>query len=105
MMVVQSQTPNDGTHIVPLPTRTNVRCWGNCRDTFAWEPIACPTVYHPPPRNERERTTIDRFIERSGYCPTDDDKLEEGLRRVARQAAQNEIGKKPEVTVVVSRLS
>jgi len=35
---------------------------------------------------------------------TDDDKLEEGLRRVARQSAQNEIGKKPEVTVVISRL-
>ena len=35
----------------------------------------------------------------------DDDKLNEGLRRVARQTAQDEIGKKPEVTVVVSRLS
>ncbi|SFN35559.1 ribonuclease J [Roseovarius lutimaris] len=35
----------------------------------------------------------------------DDDKLEEGLRRVARQSTQNEIGKRPEVTVVISRLS
>ena len=35
----------------------------------------------------------------------DDDKLNEGLRRVARQTALDEIGKKPEVTVVVSRLS
>ncbi len=35
----------------------------------------------------------------------DDEKLNEGLRRVVRQAAQDEIGKKPEVTVVVSRLS
>ncbi|MBE0452215.1 ribonuclease J [Roseovarius autotrophicus] len=35
----------------------------------------------------------------------DDDKLEEGLRRVARQSAQNEIGKRPEVTVVISRLA
>lgn len=35
----------------------------------------------------------------------DDKALDEGLRRVARQSAQNEIGKKPEVTVVVSRLS
>ena len=35
----------------------------------------------------------------------DDDALNEGLRRVARQTAQDEIGKKPEVTVVVSRLS
>jgi ribonuclease J len=35
----------------------------------------------------------------------DDDKLNEGLRRIVRQTAQDEIGKKPEVTVVVSRLS
>jgi ribonuclease J len=36
---------------------------------------------------------------------TDDDKLEEGLRRVARQSTQTEIGKRPEVTVVISRLT
>ncbi|MGR3321971.1 MAG: ribonuclease J [Pseudooceanicola sp.] len=35
----------------------------------------------------------------------DDDKLEDALRRVVRQGAQDEIGKKPEVTVVISRLS
>ncbi|MHA6347160.1 ribonuclease J [Roseivivax sp. CAU 1761] len=35
----------------------------------------------------------------------DDDALEEMLRRAVRNAAQNAIGKKPEVTVVVSRLS
>lgn len=35
----------------------------------------------------------------------DDDALNEGLKRVARQSALNEIGRKPEVTVVVSRLS
>ncbi len=35
----------------------------------------------------------------------DDDALNEGMRRVVRQTAQDEIGKKPEVTVVVSRLS
>ncbi|MGR3434107.1 MAG: ribonuclease J [Shimia sp.] len=34
----------------------------------------------------------------------DDDKLEDELKRIARQSAQSEIGKKPEVTVVVSRL-
>ncbi|WP_424986065.1 ribonuclease J [Microbulbifer sp. S227A] len=34
----------------------------------------------------------------------DDDKLEEALRRAARQTAQAEIGKKPEVTVVISRM-
>ncbi len=49
---------------------------------------------------------LGQFLGRAGdKTLTDDDKLEEGLRRVARQAAQNEIGKKPEVTVVVSRLS
>jgi len=36
---------------------------------------------------------------------TDDVKLEKELRNVARRAAQGEIGKKPEVTVIVSRLS
>jgi ribonuclease J len=35
----------------------------------------------------------------------DDAKLNEGLKRVARQSALDEIGRKPEVTVVVSRLS
>lgn len=34
----------------------------------------------------------------------DDDKLEEGLRRIVRQTGQTEIGKKPEVTVVISRM-
>ena len=35
----------------------------------------------------------------------DDDALEDGLRKVARQSALGEIGKKPEVTVIISRLS
>ncbi|MEO0357986.1 MAG: ribonuclease J, partial [Pseudomonadota bacterium] len=35
---------------------------------------------------------------------TDDGKLEEELRRMTRNIAQSEIGKKPEVTVVISRL-
>ena len=35
---------------------------------------------------------------------TDDDKLEETLRRIVRQTAQTEIGKKPEVSVVISRM-
>ncbi|WP_372893977.1 ribonuclease J, partial [Rhodosalinus sp.] len=34
----------------------------------------------------------------------DDDRLEDGLRRIVRNTAFNEIGKKPEVTVVISRL-
>jgi ribonuclease J len=33
-----------------------------------------------------------------------DDKLEEEIRRVIRQVAMEEIGKKPEVNVVISRL-
>ncbi|MFV2001726.1 MAG: ribonuclease J [Paracoccaceae bacterium] len=35
----------------------------------------------------------------------DDDKLIEAIRRIVRKSAMDEIGKKPEVTVVVSRLS
>ena len=35
----------------------------------------------------------------------DDDKLDEAVRKVVRQVAMEEIGKKPEVTVVVSRLA
>ena len=34
----------------------------------------------------------------------DDEKLDEAVRRIVRQVAMEEIGKKPEVTVVVSRL-
>jgi ribonuclease J len=34
----------------------------------------------------------------------DDDKLDEAIRRIARQVAMEEVGKRPEVTVVVSRL-
>ena len=48
---------------------------------------------------------LNQFLTRSNKKTLrDDDKLEEGLRRVARQSANNEIGKKPEVTVVVSRM-
>ncbi|MFN3970486.1 MAG: ribonuclease J [Gemmobacter sp.] len=35
----------------------------------------------------------------------DDEKLDEAMRRVVRQVAMAEIGKKPEVTVVISRLA
>jgi ribonuclease J len=35
----------------------------------------------------------------------DDDALEDGLRKIVRQSSQGEIGKKPEVTVVISRLN
>ncbi|MFT6652925.1 MAG: ribonuclease J [Celeribacter sp.] len=36
---------------------------------------------------------------------SDDDKLEEEMRRIIRRSTQQEIGKKPEVQVVISRLS
>ena len=49
---------------------------------------------------------LSQFIGRAGAKTlTDDDKLEDGLRRITRQTTQNEIGKKPEVTVVISRLA
>jgi ribonuclease J len=36
---------------------------------------------------------------------SNDDKLDEALRKIVRQVAMEEIGKKPEVVVVVSRLA
>ncbi|MBT8155828.1 ribonuclease J [Epibacterium ulvae] len=48
---------------------------------------------------------LNQFLMRAGAKTLrDDDKLEENLRRVARQTAMSEIGKKPEVTVIVSRM-
>ena len=48
---------------------------------------------------------LSQFVGRAGVKTlANDDKLEEGLRRAARQSYQQEIGKKPEVTVVISRL-
>jgi ribonuclease J len=49
---------------------------------------------------------LSQFLNRANEKTLSDDaKLEEALRRIVRQSTQNEIGKKPEVTVVVSRLS
>jgi ribonuclease J len=46
------------------------------------------------------------FVNRAGRkAMRDEEKLEKELKRIVRQSAQNEIGKKPEVTIVVSRLS
>ena len=45
------------------------------------------------------------FADRAGKkLLKDDAKLEEEIRRLVRQVAMEEIGKKPEVTVVISRL-
>ncbi len=49
---------------------------------------------------------LSQFMNRAGELTlADDDKLEADLRRIARNTAQEEIGKKPEVTVVISRLT
>ncbi len=49
---------------------------------------------------------LSQFVGRAGEKTlADDDKLEEGMRRIVRNTAQAEIGKKPEVTVVISRMS
>ncbi|NHQ72945.1 ribonuclease J [Roseovarius gahaiensis] len=48
---------------------------------------------------------LSQFMGRAGRrTMADDEKLEDGLRKVARQSAQTEIGKRPEVTVIISRL-
>ena len=49
---------------------------------------------------------LNQFLMRAGSKTlSDDKKLEVELRRIARHTAQSEIGKKPEVTIVISRLS
>jgi ribonuclease J len=48
---------------------------------------------------------LNQFLMRAGKKTLkDDDKLEQELKRIARQTSQSEIGKKPEVTVIVSRM-
>ena len=48
---------------------------------------------------------LSQFIGRAGgKTRGDDDKMEQALKRVVRQICQAEIGKSPEVTVLVSRL-
>lgn len=54
---------------------------------------------------EAIESELARFLDRAGRSTLgDDDRLDEALRRVVRQIAMEEVGKKPEVTVVVSRL-
>ncbi len=48
---------------------------------------------------------VNEFLERSNAkTMRDDDKIDDAVRRIVRQASLEEVGKKPEVTVVVSRL-
>jgi ribonuclease J len=57
------------------------------------------------PLAEMMETELDEFVGKAGRkLLSDDAKLDEALRRVVRQVAMEEIGKKPEVTVVISRL-
>jgi ribonuclease J len=58
------------------------------------------------PLNETMEAELTEFLERaSGKILSDDDKLDEALKRIVRQVAMEEIGKKPEVRVVISRLT
>ncbi len=55
--------------------------------------------------NEVIEAELEEFVSRAGHkVLADDDRLNDGLRRVVRQVVMEEIGKKPEVTIVVSRL-
>ncbi len=55
--------------------------------------------------NEIIEAELEDFIARAGHkVLADDDRLTDGMRRVVRQVVMEEIGKKPEVTIVVSRL-
>ena len=48
---------------------------------------------------------LSQYLGRAGRkTKADDDALEKELKRIARQTCAAEIGKKPEVTVIVSRL-
>ncbi len=49
---------------------------------------------------------LNQFLMRAkARTRADDDALEDALRKIVRQSSQGEIGKKPEVTIVISRLS
>lgn len=57
------------------------------------------------PLNESMEAELGEFLSRAGRkILKDDERMEEEVRRIARQVAVEEIGKKPEVTVVISRL-
>ncbi|TCP58625.1 ribonuclease J [Rhodovulum bhavnagarense] len=58
------------------------------------------------PLSEVLEADLDQFLRRADdRTLADDDKLEEAMRRITRQIAQAEIGKRPEVKVIISRLS
>ena len=58
------------------------------------------------PLAETMEQELTEFLEGAGgKVLSDDDKLDEALKRIVRQVAMEEIGKKPEVRVVISRLA
>jgi ribonuclease J len=66
-----------------------------------------------PPKSAKGRdlaevleSELTDFLTRSGKkLLKDDEKLEDALKKITRQVSMEEIGKKPEVTVVISRLT
>ena len=55
---------------------------------------------------ETMEAELTEFLEKAGgKLLSDDDKLDEAMKRIVRQVAMEEIGKKPEVRVVISRLA
>ena len=57
------------------------------------------------PLSEQIEAELAEFLERANArVIASDDKLDEAVRRIVRQVTMEEIGKKPEVTLVVSRL-
>lgn len=73
-----------------------------------WAEIAGlrPLAKGGQPLNEVIEDDLSDFLSRAGRkVLADDDKLNDGMRRVVRQVVMEELGKKPEVTIVVSRLS
>ncbi|MCJ8140184.1 ribonuclease J [Falsirhodobacter halotolerans] len=73
----------------------------------AWvETMGLSNVGRTGPFSEGLERDLTDWLDKAGAkMMRDDDRLEEGIRRQVRNIGQNEIGKKPEVTVVISRLS
>ncbi|SDD22021.1 ribonuclease J [Paracoccus isoporae] len=58
------------------------------------------------PVAQQIESELAEYLERvDAKTAVDDQKLEEGVRKITRQVAMDEIGKKPEVTVIISRLA
>lgn len=73
----------------------------------AWVDLSgLPKQGRTGPLQDRLEEDLTEFLDGAGRkILSDDAKLDEALRRVVRQVAMEEIGKKPEVTIVVSRLT